>query len=127
MTCPVWHTALARCKQIKLSRPYVWYGLLARAGGGGIAQASSVPGSDHRLNIKFDPSKLSIPDVTAKTAKWLGVPMLPGTAALSWHFLWLALHLCMQQEDYAMQDCMIYEREAEAWSAFLQLEIHCTH
>lgn len=33
----------------------------------------------NHLNIKFDAAKVNIPNVSAKTAKWLGVPMLPGS------------------------------------------------
>lgn len=46
-------------------------------GGGGLAEATSA-GSSNRYNVKFDTDNLNIPDVTARTAKWLGVPMLPG-------------------------------------------------
>lgn len=50
-------------------------------GGGGLAEATSA-GSSNRYNVKFDTDNLNIPDVTARTAKWLGVPMLPGM--LTW-------------------------------------------
>ncbi|KAK9807375.1 hypothetical protein WJX73_008921 [Symbiochloris irregularis] len=47
------------------------------SGGGGVADL--IPSSNpNRVNVKFDPKAMTIPDVTAATATWLGMPMLPG-------------------------------------------------
>lgn len=46
------------------------------AGGGGIAQITNSPDSQ-RLELSFDASTLSIPDVSYATARFLSVPLLP--------------------------------------------------
>ena len=45
-------------------------------GGGGLSDAPITP--DGRTAVKFDLQTLNIPDVSYKTASFLGVPMLPG-------------------------------------------------
>ena len=45
-------------------------------GGGGLSAGQ--PTADGRTAVKFDLATLNIPDVSYKTAKFLGVPMVPG-------------------------------------------------
>lgn len=49
-------------------------------GGGGVADLTPSSSNPDRVDVKFDANTLNIPDVTAATATWLGMPMLPGTA-----------------------------------------------
>lgn len=45
-------------------------------GGGGVAHSQPVPGS-HQLQVSFDPEALDIPDVSYKTARFMGLPLIP--------------------------------------------------
>jgi hypothetical protein len=44
-------------------------------GGGGLATART---EGNRINLLFDPTSVTIPEVSTRTAKILGVPMVPG-------------------------------------------------
>jgi hypothetical protein len=45
------------------------------AGGGGVASAKDV--GNGRVEVSFDLTRLNIPDVYSRTAKFMGVPLLP--------------------------------------------------
>ena len=45
--------------------------------GGGVAESSPDASASNRLNIEFDPAAVNIPDVTWRTATFLGLPLPP--------------------------------------------------